>query len=121
MTVERPGGLVPRPDRPRMGGAPAVTAGPLRMGQWSLTAAAWTDRHHHDETNWVVEGELHVTCDARTEVVRAGETVVVPAGSLARYAAPGFARMLYVYGPSDDGHAMFDWRYEELSEPGPGP
>lgn len=120
MKVERGGGPTPRPDRPRMGGGPAVVAGALRMGEWTLTAAAWTDRHDHDETNWVVEGELHVTSDGRTEVVRGGEVVVVPAGSLARYAAPVFARMLYVYGPSDDGHAVMDGRYEELPAPSSG-
>lgn len=117
MRIERAADLAPRPDRPRLGGRPAVTAGPLRLGEWSLTAAAWTDRHHHDEINWVVEGELHVTSDGQTEVLRAGDAVVVPAGSLARYAAPTFARMLYVYGPSGDGHAVHDGHYEELPAP----
>ena len=85
------------------------------MGEWSLTAAAWTDRHQHEETNWVLEGELHVTCDGRTEVVGPGQAVIVPPGALARYAAPVHARMLFVYGPSADGHAMSDGRYEELA------
>jgi hypothetical protein len=40
--------------------------------------------------------------------------VVIPPGALARYEAPVFARMLFVYGPSDDGHAMTDGCYEEL-------
>jgi ethanolamine utilization protein EutQ (cupin superfamily) len=62
----------------------------------------------------VLEGELHVTCDGRREVILPGYAVVVPAGSLARYAAPIYARMLFVYGPSRDGHAMYDGRYEEL-------
>jgi ethanolamine utilization protein EutQ (cupin superfamily) len=94
-----------------------VQTAELVLGEWSLTAAAWTDRHRHEETNWVLDGELHVTCDGRTEVVPAGHAVVVPAGALARYAAPVHARMLFVYGPSDDGHAMADGRYEELGDP----
>ena len=76
--------------------------------------AAWTDRHRHEETNWVLDGELHVTCDGHTAIVSPGQAVVVPPGALARYAAPTYARMLYVYGPSDDGHAMSDGLYEEL-------
>jgi ethanolamine utilization protein EutQ (cupin superfamily) len=91
----------------------------LMIGEWSLTAAAWTDRHQHEETNWVLEGELHVTCDGRHEVAAAGSAVIVPAGSLARYEAPTYARMLFVYGPSRDGHAMTDGRYEDLDPAGP--
>jgi len=90
----------------------------LVIGEWSLTAAAWTDRHQHEETNWAVDGELHVTCDGRQEIVRAGQAVTVPAGTLARYAAPVHARMIFVYGPSRDGHAASDTRYEELDDAG---
>ena len=57
----------------------------LVIGEWSLTAAAWTDRHQHEETNWVLEGELHVTCDGRTAIVRPGQAVIIPPGALARY------------------------------------
>jgi uncharacterized cupin superfamily protein len=109
--------LTPSPDRPRMAGRESImTAGGLVVGEWSLTRAAWTDRHQHEEINRVLEGELHVTCDgATTTVVSQGATVVVPAGALARYEAPVFARMLFVYGPSTDGHATSDSRYDELS------
>jgi ethanolamine utilization protein EutQ (cupin superfamily) len=102
-------------ERPRMAGREAVatTAG-LMLGEWSLTRAAWTDRHRHEEVNHVLEGELLVTCDGATVVLPAGASVVVPAGSLARYEAPVYARMLFVYGPSADGHATADWRYDEL-------
>jgi ethanolamine utilization protein EutQ (cupin superfamily) len=107
--------LVPSGERPGMAGREAVaTPGGLVVGEWSLTAAAWTDRHRHEEINHVLEGELHVTCDGETAVLPAGATVVVPAGSLARYAAPVFARMLFLYGPSADGHATADWRYDDL-------
>jgi quercetin dioxygenase-like cupin family protein len=108
------GPMRPRPERPRVQGRAPVATDELVLGEWSLTAAAWTDRHQHEETNWVLEGELHVTCDGHTEVVGPGRMVIVPAGTLARYAAPVHARMIYVYGPSTDGHAMSDGRYEEL-------
>ena len=40
--------------------------------------------------------------------------MVVSAGTLARYEAPVFAHMLYVYGPSTDGHATTEFHYDEL-------
>jgi mannose-6-phosphate isomerase-like protein (cupin superfamily) len=114
MKIEVGGPLEIRTDRPRMRGRNAVVTAELVIGEWSLTAAAWTDRHLHEETNWVLEGELHVTCDGRTEVVGVGGAVVVPAGTRARYEAPVHARMLFVYGPSTDGHATIEGTYEEL-------
>jgi ethanolamine utilization protein EutQ (cupin superfamily) len=101
-----------------MRGRQAVTTDQLVIGEWSLSGAAWTDRHRHEETNWVLEGELHVTCDGRREVVGPGHAVVVPAGSLARYEAPVHARMVFVYGPSTDGHATLEGAYETLTDPG---
>ncbi|MGE0000343.1 MAG: cupin domain-containing protein [Ilumatobacteraceae bacterium] len=86
----------------------------LVMGEWSLTKAAWTDRHQHIEVNYVLDGELHVSFDGVTHVAGPGEAITVPAGSLGRYAAPEYARMLFVYGPSIDGHAATDTLYEEL-------
>lgn len=115
MQVGPPAPLEPSSERPGMAGREAMsTAGGLVVGEWSLTAAAWTDRHQHEEINHVLDGELHVTCEGETAVVGAGATVVVPAGSLARYEAPVFARMLFVYGPSADGHATADWGYDDL-------
>jgi quercetin dioxygenase-like cupin family protein len=106
-----------------MSGRRAIATEELVVGEWSLTAAAWTDRHQHEETNWVLEGELHVTSGDRTEVVRAGQVVIIPPGARTRYAAPVHARMLFVYGPSRDGHATADARYEELplDDPPGGP
>jgi quercetin dioxygenase-like cupin family protein len=84
------------------------------LGEWTLERAAWIDRHLHEELNYVIEGELHVTYDDATYVARPGDVVIVPAGRRARYEAPVFARMVFVYGPSDDGHAAFDVEYIEL-------
>ena len=49
--------------------------------EWELNAAEWTDRHPHDEVNYVLEGELHVESEGETVVAGPGDTVVVPAGS----------------------------------------
>ena len=109
------GELQARPERPGMAGGSQLHTRDLIVGEWSLRAAAWTDRHQHEEVNYVLEGELHVECDGVMRVVRPGEAVLVPAGSVARYAAPVFARMLYIYGPSPDGrHGATDTRYEAL-------
>ena len=97
-----------------MGRGDRLSTDDLVIGEWSLTAAAWTDRHQHDEINRVLEGELHVTCDGETVVVHPGEIVWVPAGSKARYAAPTYARMMFIYGPSNDGHAASDTSFEQL-------
>lgn len=91
-----------------------VTGPDLVVGEWTLRAAAWTDRHHHDEVNYVVDGELHVSVGGTETVAGRGMVVRVPAGDRARYAAPEFARMVFVYGPSTDGHAALDTAYEEL-------
>ncbi len=99
---------------PRMGSGAGYSTTDLVLGEWSLTAASWTDRHQHEEINYVVEGELHVTHGGETHVAAAGNAVLVPAGELATYAAPVFARMIFVYGPSTDGHAATDTRYVEL-------
>ena len=114
MRVEDGGPLAPRGARLRIRSGRPIATEQLVVGEWSLTSAAWSDRHQHEETNWVLEGELHVTSAGRTAIVRPGQAVVIPPGALARYEAPIFARMLFVYGPSNDGHTMSDGDYEEL-------
>ena len=63
------------------------------LGEWTLERASWTDRHNHEELNYVIDGELHVTYDDETFVAKPGDVVIVPAGRRARYEAPVFARM----------------------------
>src|SRR5690349_3204286 len=114
MATERlePFRLVER--RPGLHGTDRVLTRDLAMGEWALTAAAFTDRHQHEEINYVIEGELHVTCDGVTRVAGPGCVVVTPPGALARYEAPVHARMLFIYGPSQDGHAASDVSFETL-------
>ncbi len=73
------------------------------MGVWELRASSWGDCHPHDEVNYVLAGTLVVECDGVTLEGGAGDTIRVPAGLPARYHAPEYARMLYVYGPNPEG------------------
>lgn len=84
------------------------------VSEWSLEAAAWEDFHPHPEYNYVVEGELHITVDDETVVLKAGDGATVPAGKLGRYVAPTYARMFAVYGPNPEGEESSHFKYEEL-------
>lgn len=84
------------------------------VAEWSLEGAAWEDFHPHPEYNYVLEGELHITVDGETTVLKTGDSAIVPAGKLGRYEAPVFARMLGVYGPNPDGEESSQFKYEDL-------
>lgn len=84
------------------------------LSEWELEAASWTDLHHHDELNLVVEGELHVESAGTTVIAGVGDTVRVSAGSLGRYTAPVYARMVAVYGPNP-GRADEQFSYTPLA------
>ncbi|HEY7858924.1 MAG TPA: cupin domain-containing protein [Candidatus Nanopelagicales bacterium] len=75
------------------------------LSEWELQRSGWTDQHPHDETNFVIAGELHIECDGHEVVLGPGDCARVPAGSVGRYWAPDFARMLAVYGPNPTGIA----------------
>src|SRR5687767_13855186 len=70
------------------------------LSEWELERAVWTDLHHHDEINHILEGELHVETGGTSVIARTGDTVRVAAGQLGRYSAPKYARMFTVYGPN---------------------
>ena len=84
------------------------------VAEWSLEGAAWEDFHPHPEYNYVLEGELHVTVDDETVILKKGDSAMTPAGKLGRYAAPVYARMLGVYGPNPEGEASSQFKYEDL-------
>ena len=73
------------------------------LAQWELTGTGWEDGHPHTETNVVLEGTLHVESEGVEVVLGAGDVVRVRAGVTARYWAPGYARMLSIYGPNPAG------------------
>jgi uncharacterized cupin superfamily protein len=84
------------------------------LSEWELTAAGWSDQHPHSETNYVLEGELHVESGGVTVVARTGDTVTVPAGQVGRYWAPVHARMLAIYGANPAGEASRNVGYWEV-------
>ena len=83
----------------------------VALTEWELTKAEWTDRHPHEEINYVLEGELHVESEGRTVIARAGDTVCVTPGSTGRYLAPDHARMLAIYGPNPKGLSSDQFNY----------
>jgi mannose-6-phosphate isomerase-like protein (cupin superfamily) len=85
------------------------------LAEWVLEGAGAADRHiDHTETNIVIEGELHVECQGRTVIARAGDTVTVPANHIGRYWAPVYARMYSIYGPSGTGEPPHDVAHWDL-------
>jgi mannose-6-phosphate isomerase-like protein (cupin superfamily) len=90
------------------------------LSEWELERRGWADLHPHDETNIVVEGELHVECDGQTVVVGPRGTVRVPAGKVGRYSAPVYARMFAIYGPNPSGAKTEYGEYWDIpSDPSP--
>jgi ethanolamine utilization protein EutQ (cupin superfamily) len=113
-----PGAPLSEPDA-FMPGRTIIDADPagwtgVALSEWELRAASWTDRHPHDEINYVLSGELHVESDGETVIARPGDTVVVRAGSLGVYTAPVQARMLAIYGPNPDGLESDSFEYRDL-------
>jgi ethanolamine utilization protein EutQ (cupin superfamily) len=51
----------------------------------------------------VIEGQLFVESGGVTVEAQAGDVVRVPAGTVGRYWAPKYARLLAIYGPSSGG------------------
>ena len=90
----------------------------MAVMEWELTCAEWTDRHPHDEFNYVLEGELHVESQGQTVVARTGDLVRVLGGCLGRYAAPRYARMLAIYGPNPTAAGSDSFSFHSLPAEG---
>lgn len=82
--------------------------------EWELSSESWTDEHAHDEYAYVIEGTLFVESDGVTVEASAGDLVRVPAGSIGRYWAPVYARMIGVYAPNPDGAPAKRLGFEKL-------
>ncbi len=86
----------------------------FRLSEWELEACGWEDFHPHTETNFVLEGELHIECDGKTVILRPGDSARVNPGQLGRYWAPVYARMVTIYGPNPEGAESHSFRYFEI-------
>ena len=86
------------------------------ISEWELGRAGFADFHPHDESAYVLEGELHVESGGVETIGRPGDTIRVPAGSVGRYWAPVYARMLGIYGPNPDGARSETLEYWEIDD-----
>jgi quercetin dioxygenase-like cupin family protein len=79
-----------------------VTTERMTFAFYEVAAGAAIHEHHHpNEEVWqVLDGELAVTIDGRTEVARAGCVAVVPANTLHAVRALTAARAIVVDCPA---------------------
>ena len=84
------------------------------LSEWELEACAWEDFHPHSETNFVVEGELHIESRGQTVILKPGDAARVNPGGVGRYWAPVYSRMVTIYGPNPEGLESHSFRYEEI-------
>ena len=95
---------------------------PAARGGWSepvlsegeLSAEAWTDKHPHTESNFVIEGKMFVKSGGTAIEAHEGDVIRVSGDTVAKYWAPKYARLLAIYGPSTGGSAEL-LGYEKLS------
>jgi ethanolamine utilization protein EutQ len=76
---------------------------PMAAGVMSLREGAFPWTLDYDEVEYVLEGELHLTCGDQVVVARPGDVVAVPRGSSITFGTPSWARFLYVTYPADWG------------------
>src|SRR5262245_53940832 len=87
------------------------------ISEWELTAVGFSDLHPPDKVGFVLADELHIEANGREVVGRAGDSIRVPAGSIGKYWAPQYARMIGIYGPNPEG-AMSEYiKYWEIDSP----
>jgi ethanolamine utilization protein EutQ len=55
----------------------------------------------YDEIDYVVEGELEITCGGRTWLGRPGDVIFIPKGSDITFGSPSWARVFYVTFPAN--------------------
>ncbi len=84
------------------------------LSEWELEACAWEDFHPHTETNYVLEGELHIESGGETVILKPGDSARVNPGRIGRYWAPVYARMVTIYGPNPGGVESHSFRYYEV-------
>lgn len=84
------------------------------LSEWELHSCAWEDFHPHTETNFVLEGELHIESNGKTVILRPGDAARINPGRTGRYWAPVYARMVTIYGPNPKGLESHSFRYSKI-------
>ncbi|MGI9163126.1 MAG: cupin domain-containing protein [Mycobacterium sp.] len=82
---------------------PGAAWGDVAIHEWELEGEGWEDLHPHDETTYLLAGELVIECEGASVTLHPGDAAVVRGGHLGRYLAHGYARMLAIYGPNPSG------------------
>jgi ethanolamine utilization protein EutQ len=74
---------------------------PMAAGVLSLREGSFPWHLDYDEIEYVLEGELHITCNGQLVVGRPGDVIAVPKGSSITFGTPSWAKFLYVTYPAD--------------------
>ena len=74
---------------------------PMAAGVMSLREGSFPWTLDYDEVEYVLEGELHLTCGEQRVVGRPGDVIGVPKGSRITFGTPSWAKFLYVTYPAD--------------------
>ena len=90
--------------------APGATWNDVVIHEWELENEGWEDLHPHDETTYLLAGELVVESEGESVTLHPGDAAVVRGGHLGRYIARGYARMLAIYGPNASGAQSSQFR-----------
>ena len=95
---------------------PGATWTDVVIHEWELEGEGWEDLHPYDETTYLLAGELVIESDGTSVTLRPGDAAVVAGGHLGRYLAPGYARMLAIYGPNPSGAQSSRFRSFRLDD-----
>ncbi len=74
---------------------------PMAAGVLSLREGSFPWHLDYDEIEYVIEGELHITCNGQLVVGKPGDVIAVPQGSSITFGTPSWAKFLYVTYPAD--------------------
>jgi len=88
----------------------------IMITEWEMEREGWEDFHPHDETTYMLAGEMIVECDGVSLTLGAGDAATVRAGHLGRYIVKDYARMLAIYGPNPDGAKSSGFRSFTIDE-----
>ena len=89
---------------------PGAAWNDVAIHEWELEGEGWEDLHPHDETTYLLAGELVIESEGTSVTLHPGDAAVVRGGHLGRYLAPGYARMLAIYGPNPSGESSSQFR-----------